>query len=242
MGSGSPNPDGIPGLVLWTDSDNGIVSSGSPAAVDSWADKSGLAHDLAMTGGNRPILVASDAGVGGLPSLNCSTAVGPFAHKGMKATALTWGAFTKFFVVTGHVTGAGYFDFHYTDANSGDYTYSSTNGLYCARGGTKSERNPGTDWGAYGATTFKTMRVQFDGTNVSHTLALNGVSQSLTAGSFSGDPGSGTILPDWYMGVDSSIGTSTGSKWAAILIYSRALSPAECTIVENYLRTKYQHY
>lgn len=242
MGSGTPSPDAIPGLLVWVESDSGVSPGTNNQPVDSWADKSAAGNSLAMTGNARPYFIASDVNLGGKPSLTCSTAVGPFAHKGMKSTGLVFGPFTKFFLVSGHVTGAGYYDFHYTDANNGDYTFSSANGLYCARSSTKSERNPGTNWGAYGATTFKTQTIQFDGTNAGYTLAINGVAQTLTAGGFSGNPGTGTLAQDWYMGVDSSLGTSTGSRWAAVLIYDRVLTAGQVAAVESYLKTKYGHY
>lgn len=241
VGSGAPNPDNIPNLVLWAESDNGIVTSGSPAAVDSWADKSVVGNNLEMSTANaRPIFVSSDPDLGGAPSLNCSTGVGPFAHKGMKATSVSYGAFTKFFLVTGQVTGAGYYDYHELDANNLDLLVSSTNGMYVERGGVVDQRNPGT-WGAYGGTTYKTQRHEYNGTNASFKMFLNG-SEVSVADMTVGDPGTTSIAADWYFGVDSSLGTSTGSKWAAILIYARLLSAGEISAVENYLRTKYQHY
>lgn len=236
------NPALLSGLLLWVDNTSSITSSGSPAAVDQWNDLSGNANHLVGVTNTRPILVASDSDLGGVRTINCSTGVGPFSHKGLKGAGLVYGPFTKFFVVGGHVTGAGYFDYHYTGASSGDFVYSSTNGITVIRSSVQSDRNPGALWGNYGATTFKTQRHEFNGTHASHKFYLNGVDQGAADGPNVANPGSGTLTEDWFLGVDSSLGTSTGSKWAAVLIYNRLLTPTESGNVENWLKAKFGHY
>lgn len=228
-GSISFTPTDISGLQLWLQNGVGITSSGSPAAIDAWADSSPRALNTTANTGAKPYLVDGGGeweGDSDADALQVSSAT-------------TVNQFHIFFVVAA--------DEHST--NNLLAKDSSTNFLRIGQGGSNTlhrmKANSSTiDWNA-------TRPILTDGTkqlleyeandsdrvNNAH-LRINGDLEVTT----NHDTDTNAFQFS-FVGASTAAGTSSfDGKIYEVLVYNKALSSAEATDVRNYLNGKLNIY
>ncbi len=234
-------PTDISGNVAWFRSDIGVSKDAVTNKVNTWADQSGLAHDLTSAGANRPTWVASS--INARPSLSFDPTLGA---QFMKTSAFSLGTYTVLMVATGQdpASAIGWFWTRGTNVGGvADTLYGTINStIYSTRGGITSDYNYGAGgWGQYGVDTAKLLQVSMDGTHAGHTLRINAADVALTSGT-AGNPGTGTTSHELAIAAAADGVLPSKTKIAEVIVYDRALGADDLAVVQEYLRRRYGLY
>lgn len=228
----TPIPKQVSGLYAWYRSDLGITLNGS--TVSAWADQSGQGRTLSQnTASKQPTYVTSDSQYNNFPSLSFNAA----SNQTMTASNFNWGTFTVFLVCK--VSTNGYFWLKGTTPNLEYYYTNGTPEMFTRRTGplTSSKHYTSTQV----STTPKTYRQQMDGTHAGHLFYANGTNVTTTDGAAQ-DPGTALSGNKTFsLFSDNAADFSTGTI-AELICYYPSISSASITKIENYLRSRYNHY
>ncbi len=221
------SPVWIQGLKGWYRADLGITIA---TGVSSWADQSGtggIGAATQATGNRQPTYSTSGWTNGGSAISFPGT-----ANIQLSTASTSYGAFT--IVTAFKLTGtAGELIVHNSDTSAGDYLYGSTgNTMRVNRGGTESDKNLSSNWAV--SNVVKAVAWVFDGTHAGNVLYVNGVSQTLTNGTSTGAPGTGTQTGAVFIGASQSGTLPVNGLLREVIIYNVALSAADITRLHQY--------
>jgi len=222
----------IPGCILWLDaSDLSSITKDGSNKVSQWSDKSGNAkHATQAVGANQPTYSAT--GFGGLPCIDWGAGA---ASRKLDIPSITYGPHTIFVVLRGDAS-AGYFWVHLNDST--DYLYGNTNiASGVVRSAVSTYKNPvPSAW--LRDSTRRIVTRSFGGLHGSHLIYGNGLRYTTTDQS-AGDPGTGTVAGACYIGTNQGGAVSWTGVIAEVILFDRALSDGERTLVEQYLARKW---
>ena len=240
---GGFNPNSIPGLGFWLESDYGITKDGSNA-VSEWADRSTNGYALSQaTGANQPIWTANE--YGNMPGIIFDGTNDSLSRN----VANPFGSvqnFTCFIVlkarINDDVESIFSLDDVATDSNSWFLTKRAL-----AQGNAFSTNNVlgGTNNIVYGNTVINDNLPHCcisESNGSTWTERTDRIDQTLTTiGSNTGQaPGDFAVLDNINLGLLNRLTKSNFySNLAAVLLYTSQLSTSDRTKVENYLINKY---
>jgi hypothetical protein len=224
-------PTDLTGCAGWFRSDIG-VAKGSTNTVSTWADQSGLGHDLAATG--NPTWVANT--INGQPAISFSQSGGA---QFLASAAFAVGTYTLLMVTTGQ-SGNGYFFTRSTSGVNVDTLYgTTTNTTEVHRGPPTSAWDASLNWGQFASPSLVVQT--FDGTHAGHTVTLNGT--SIATNSISGsNPGTAATTDKLVIAARDDGFLGGTFKTAEVVLYDHALVPNDLFIVQEYLRRRYALY
>lgn len=229
-------PTDIAGNVAWFRSDIGVGKDAVTNKVNTWADQSGLGHDLTSSGGNRPTWVASS--INAHPSINFDPAVGA---QFLATAAFALGTYTILMVTTGQELTNGYF---FTRSSAGvnvDTLYGTVTNTTEVNRGTLSAYDDVPAWGQWGSSTAKLLVQLFDGTHAGHIVQLNTTPIATTPIS-AADPGTATTSDKLVLAARDDGFLASRIRVAEVILYDRVLATDELAIVQEYLRRRYGLY
>ena len=223
-------PTDIMDLWAWYDANVGVTGGTS---VTAWEDQSGLGNDLASLSGEEPSQINNV--INGLPVI-IKGGGNKKLSSAVNVPDLSTDGGTIFIVGQQSISG---------DSNGPYLTFGTTQSVNIRRQGATANANRFTVNSSGGSTNndrsgvtdgvFHTLRLRVD--NVNQYASVNNDTETSVAcilGSYAG----GSPLQIFFDG-----SATYGSKLIAeILIYNRDLSAPEITMVEDYLKDKYQHY
>jgi len=222
----------VSGLYAWFRSDLGISLNGS--TVSAWADQSGNGRDLTQsTASKQPTYNATDSQYNNKPSLTFTAA----SQTVLTNSAYTFSTYTVFLVCK--VTAAGYFFIRGTTPNLDAYYSTGSPEMFCRRTGPLTSTKSFTV--SQVSLTPKTYMAIMDGTHAGHLFKANGSTVTTSDGS-TNSPGSASSGSGAFrLFSDNSSDFSSGTI-AELIIYTPSISTFDILTIENYLRTRYNHY
>jgi hypothetical protein len=232
-------PTQLSGCIVWLDGmDRGSITTNATGSVSQWNDKSGLSNHATQSDNTRRPEYRATA-FGGLPCVDYNS--GSVTARNLATPNISLSAFTTFTVVIGT---SGFVWAHNADTVNGAWCFSQNNdSIRCVRGGSYSVKNVGPNpatWIADGAR--KVVAVRFGGNWDSFIARTNGsnpgASESV-AGVSKVDPGLTTVTGPFYLGNRAALITSLAGLIAEHIVFGRALSDAETSLVESYLARKW---
>lgn len=223
----------VSGLYLHLDATKQVYSdAGSTAATDGgavhqWNDLIYGNHAIQATGTNQPLYRTS--GINSIASIDFD------GTDNIMATGnTTWGVFTAFLVIK--MAGTAGMLLERGSGAEGDYLYGTTgNTVQVARGATTSAKNYSANWAVDDTT--QVIARRFTGTHTSNRMWINGTEVTLTGGS--GDPGTGTYTNTLQIGARNTSSLPSNGYIGELIVYTRELSDAELTDVNDYLIAKW---
>lgn len=223
-------PDDVAGLILWLKADALGLSDNDP--VGTWTDSSSEGNDAIQgTTGNKPLFKTNI--LNGLPVVRFDG-----SNDFMVVAGFTKGAFTAFYVYKS--TAAGIFAEHSVNAglNPGDYHYIPGGAHFAANGaGGFSGYDLSAPSLAIG--TFRYITRVMDGTHAGHLAWVNGVAGTRDSFVGTGDPGTGNVVADYYIGGRAGGSLFNQGDYAEIIIYDNAIPDPDRVGVEAFLADKY---
>ncbi len=229
---GEFDPADLPGLVVWCESDQ-LVQSGT---VSSWTNLADGANPLinSVNASFQPNYNATDAEFNSEPSVAFSQGTPHWLHT---TNNIALGAFTV--VLVGKITTSDGNIHHQTDGTNSNLCRSDGSTLSVVRNPLGSSKQAGATWAATAGP--MTMVHRYNGTHASHTLRINGSTQSLADGT-TDDPGTSTVTAKIGLMAAASSAAPTSGEIVAFLVCDESLSDANVLALESYLLDKYAHY
>lgn len=222
----------ISGLYAWYRSDLGITLNGS--TVSAWADQSGSGRHLTQaTGSKQPTYNSTDSQYNNKPSLTFTAA----SQTVLTNSSFTWTTFTVFLVCK--VTAAGYYFIRGTTPNIDAYYSTGSPEMFCRRTGPLTSSKVFTV--SQASSTPKTYMATMDGTHAGHIFKANASAVTTTDGS-TGNPGSASSGSGSFRLFSDNSGDFSSGTIAELIIYTPSISASDITTLENYLRSRYNHY
>lgn len=227
------SPADLSGLALWLKGDAGVLTDVD--GIYQWSDQSGNAlHALQATGSKKPAWIAS--------GLNGRNVVRFGGDDGLVVASLPLTSFSIFVVFKASVNGLVYEHSADASANDGAYLYTSTVNTIQRRnaGSPSSAKNRAVSWGSDG--TFRRVRHDYDGTHAGHKLWIGGSDQSMTDGTGTNNPGTGTTTTSLFIGCRNQSSVFLTGDIAELLAYSPILSTENAALIDGsgqYLDTRW---
>jgi hypothetical protein len=222
-------PTDLSGLVLWLKADALGLSDNDP--ISTWADSSGNGNDAIGVGGARPIF--KTAILNGLPVVRFD-GIDDF----LKVTALAYGEFTILYVYK--VTTGGIIGEHSVNAsfNHGDYHY-QPGGAHVAANGAGGLVFYDINSPSLAPGTFRVVTRTMDGTGVGHQAWVDGVLATRGGIEQLGNPGTGVVTDDYYIGARAGSSLFTDGDIPEIVIFDNVKSIPELRGLEAHEFDKY---
>lgn len=224
------DPDDVAGLILNLEADALGLSDND--TVTTWTDSSLEGNDATQaTPGSKPVFKTNQ--LNGLPIVRFDG-----SNDFMTVAGFTKGAFTAFYVYKS--TFAGILLEHSVNAGSnfGDYHY--------VPGGAHFAANGATGFSAYDLSapslavgTFRYITRKMDGTHAGHLAWVNGVAGTRTNFVGTGDPGTGDVTADLYIGGRAGASLFNAGDYAQIIIFDNAISEPNRVGIEAFLADKW---
>lgn len=239
-GGGPFTPFDVAGYIAWYNSENATLDFTNTFAT-SFLDITGITGSavpqIALPN-QAPSVNFGDPAFNGTPSYNWSNVDGT----AMDTPIFSIGPYTIFNVCL--VTDSPTYLFAFS---AGDYTYGGTGySIFTSArpggGGLVDAADVASGPGWAISATPRVFTRRFNGTAVSDILRINGANVPLNI-TVPDDPSTG-VFSTWYtiMGYwTGGIASATG-KWAATLIYDRAVSDVDMAKIENFFRVYYNLY
>jgi len=220
-------PTALSGLSFWVRSDLGVTDAGA-GAVSAWADQSGAGHHLTQpTAGNRPTLVSSV--INGQPVIR----FGPTASNKWLDFAVDWAqanAITVYAVVKYVTNGA---DFQILLRGGGPHIYLGDGPVGYNKPITYGSGTAIAAWGT-ALTNGNNYMIRWTSNATTETVGVR-----VGGGAEVQVVGTGVVAVNWQeLGLSLNI-QDTMSDIAEVMIFDRALTGPEDTLVTSYLNTRY---
>jgi hypothetical protein len=230
------SPLELPDCAMWFDAtDLSSITKDGAGLISQWSDKSGNAKHATNATADITKPSYSANGFNGFPCLNWGA--GESSARRLTTAAVSLGLFTIVAAVRGNA-GALVLCCHNLDGTSGCYMSGGQNwSLRACRTGVYSDKNAlTTSWLRDSVNSIIAWR--FGGVHGSHTVRTNASTPILIDG-LKNDPGTASISGPFYIGNQQTPNVAWRGLIAEMIIYNRALTDGEQTMVEAYLARKY---
>ncbi|HEX2609510.1 MAG TPA: hypothetical protein VHK68_00775 [Gemmatimonadales bacterium] len=200
--------------------------------VSTWTDQSGSGNHATGSGSNRPLWVTATGDIQ-RPAL-AFTASG-VSYLSLPSITYNPSSFTIALALRPTGNDASYL----LKFSGGSYLWSDTGDtMHVIRGANASDKNLSAAW-LYQSDQLhpKVVLWQYGGTHATHTLRLNGAAQTLSDGTPTDDPGTGSVTETCQIGGNGTL--ALDAQLYELWVISPVLSAGDRTLLEDYLYDAY---